>query len=117
MIAGNCWEGFLRYPLRRAMGESSPGTIRSPCPTRFVATVAEKGDISGVARPSFKLSWTPDMNCRMLPVVKRLDHDPRDEFEEEREGPDGGGAVGEDGRRGHAGETGLALRFMGLILK
>jgi hypothetical protein len=33
----------------------------------------------GMDNPSLKVSWTPVMNCRMLPALNRLDQDPRDE--------------------------------------
>ena len=48
--------------------------------------------------PSLNVSWTPDMNCRTLPVLNRLDQDPRDELEDDRvalaKGP-----MGDDGTR------------------
>jgi hypothetical protein len=55
-------------------------------------------------RPSFNESW---MNWRMPPVLNRLDHEPRDELEEDKEGVKVG-AIG-DGRYGHSGEGGLDL--------
>lgn len=42
----------------------------------------------------------------MLPVLKRLDQEPRDELDDERVGVREG-AGGEEGRRGHVGESGL----------
>jgi hypothetical protein len=46
------------------------------------------------------------MNCRTVPVLNRLDHDPRDEFEDETDGVRRD-ALGE-GIRAQANEIGLA---------
>jgi hypothetical protein len=56
----------------------------------------KEGISSGVVSPSLNESWTPDINCRTLPVLKRLDHDarPADEPDDEREAASGG-ATGE----------------------
>lgn len=54
----------------------------------------------GVASPSFKVSCIPDMKCLILPVLKRLDQDPREELEEDDVAARGG--AGDEGR----GQTG-----------
>lgn len=38
------------------------------------------------------------MNCRIVPVLKRLDHDPRDEVDEDKDAAICG-AAGDKGRR------------------
>ena len=52
-----------------------------------------------------KVSWTPFINLCILPVLNKLDHEPREEFEDDNDGARGG-AIG-DGSLGHAGEVGL----------
>lgn len=59
--------------------------------------------IVGVASPSFKVSCTPDMKCLILPVLKRLDHEPREDPEEDSAAARGG--AGEDAGRGQPGEV------------
>ena len=55
------------------------------------------------------LSCTPDMNCRMLPVLNRLDHEPREELDIESDETIRGGAVGDaDESRGQPGERAAA---------
>ena len=104
-VDGDGSEESFQYPLRRDAGESGPRSVRSPLRTGIdPSDEAENWRISGVVRPSFNVSCTPVMNCRTLPELNRLDHEPREEFEEESGIR---GAVGEEGRRGQFGERGL----------
>ena len=57
----------------------------------------------GVDSPSFNVSCMPDMNCRTLPVLKRLDQDARDELEVDRTAP-ANESMGDGGGRGTVGE-------------
>lgn len=55
------------------------------------------------------LSCTPDINCRMLPALNRLDHEPREELDIESDEAIRGGAVGDvDESRGRPGERAAA---------
>jgi len=67
---------------------------------------AEEGTSPGVPNPSFKVSWTPFINRCILPVLNKLDQEPREEFDDDND-ETRAGIVG-DGCLGHAaGETGL----------
>lgn len=61
------------------------------------------------ARGVEMLSCMPDMKCRMLPALNRLDHEPREELDNESDEATRGGAVGEvDERRGQPGDSAAA---------
>jgi len=58
------------------------------------------------ARGVEMLSCTPDIKCRMLPVLNRLDHEAREELDIESDEVMRGGAVGDvDEGRGQPGES------------
>lgn len=59
--------------------------------------------IVGVASPSFKVSCIPVIKCLTLPVLKRLDQDPREDPEEDNAVANGG--AGDDEGRGQTGEV------------
>lgn len=55
------------------------------------------------------VSCTPDMKCRMLPGLNKLDHEPREELDIESDEAMVGGAVGDvDESRGQTGESAAA---------
>lgn len=61
----------------------------------------------GVASPSF-ISCTPLMSCRIVPVLNRLDQDPREEEDDDIDGA-AFKMLGEaEGRRGHTGDFRLS---------
>lgn len=102
---GERYRGDPFQPLRR--GASGARAILS-----FGGVVTDPPDddhgiSKGVASPSLKVSCTPVMNCFILPAWKRLDQEPREEVDEDKEGADGG-KTGEGENRDQVGETGLA---------
>jgi hypothetical protein len=95
--------------LRCILGESISRVTLSPSFSLSIgggSGLVREGISSGVDNPSLNVSWTPDINCRTLPVLKRLDHEARlvDEPDDEREAASVG-ATGEGVRcccRSHA---------------
>jgi hypothetical protein len=107
-------------PLLR-LGESRFESLSTTEPALSLPSSGEGTGI-GVLVGSWKLSitrgvemlsCTPDMKCRMLPVLNRLDHDPREELDIESDELTRGGAVGDvDESRGQPGERAAARGFL-----
>lgn len=62
------------------------------------------------------LSCTPDMKCRMLPGLNKLDHEPREELDIESDEVAMDGAVGDiNESRGQTGESAAARGSLGCV--
>jgi hypothetical protein len=50
------------------------------------------GEVTGTSEGvSSNVSWTPVMNWRIVPLLNKLDQEPRDEFEDDTDGAKGSG--------------------------
>lgn len=98
-------EGDGSFPSALRRGESGLGSRGTISPIGIGAG-GGLGDV--VSREVAVDSWTPDISCLTVPVLNKLDHDPRDEFDVDNKDAAVGalGPVGEiDERRGQPGDS------------